>query len=107
MPRFYKRQFPIEAWQLTAEHFDGPHPNPLHIRGLVYNQSLRNAVVANRSTGTMTAEIGDWIIRDEAGTGSDVLTCCDHNTFEALFDICTCPECCWVHGVDGGGNEAP
>lgn len=87
MTKFYcKRQFPIEAWQLTAEHFDGPHPNPLYIRGVIYNPLLRNAVVASRSTGAVTAEIGDWIIRDEDGTGSDVLTCCDRNTFEALFE---------------------
>ena len=80
MKRFRKKPVVIEAQQLLDSDFDNPHPNDSHIRGVVYCPIDR---VARFETleGTMTANIGDWIIRDVKGE----LYHCKPDIFEATY----------------------
>jgi hypothetical protein len=64
--KFRKRPVVIEAVQVTDEWFDAPHPNPLHLPGMVYNP-LTRTVVIDTPEGTMTAQVGDWIITGVKG----------------------------------------
>lgn len=66
MEKFRKRPVVIEAMQVTDEVFDGPHPNPLHIKGLTYDP-VKRCVEINTLEGVMVAQVGDWIIRGIKG----------------------------------------
>lgn len=78
--RFRHRPFEIDAWRLEASHFDDPHPNPHHIRGVIYDPALR-CVFIRTLEGEMRAEIGDWIILGTAGE----LYPCKPDIFEEIY----------------------
>jgi len=71
----------IEAVQVTDATFDAPHPNPDHVRGVVYNPMLRCAFI-HTLKGSMRADIGDWIIRGIKGE----LYSCKPDIFEATYE---------------------
>lgn len=64
--KFRKKPVVIDAVQITAEWFDGPHPNDLHPVGLVIDP-LRRVVEIPTLEGTMTGCEGDWIITGVKG----------------------------------------
>lgn len=64
--KFRKKHVVIEAVQLTASAFDGPHPNPEHLPGVLYVPLDRCAFI-HTLEGTMRADLGDWIIRGVKG----------------------------------------
>lgn len=71
----------IEAVQLLQSTFDAEHPNDEHIPGVVYDLVGRVATIATLE-GTMTAKIGDWIIRGVKGE----LYPCKADIFEATYE---------------------
>ena len=80
MKKFRKRPLVIAAVQLTQATFEGPHPNPEHIPGVVYHP-IRIATIETLE-GTMTADLGDWIIRGVKGE----LYPCKPDIFEATYE---------------------
>jgi hypothetical protein len=64
--KFRKKPVVIDAVQITAEWFDGPHPNPLHPVGLVLNP-VRRVVEIPTLAGLITGNEGDWIITGVMG----------------------------------------
>ncbi len=71
----------IEAVQLTDNAFDGDHPNQEHVPGVTYDPQRRVACIETLE-GTMTANIGDWIIKGVKGE----LYPCKPDIFEATYD---------------------
>ena len=63
MERFRRRVTVVEAMQLTDEVFDGPHPNNLHIPGVLYDPTSRTASLSKNAVGGL----GDWIVREPDG----------------------------------------
>lgn len=66
MRKFRKKPVVIEAVQVTDSTFDAPHPNDEHVRGVIYDP-IKRQVYIKTLEGTMTASVGDWIIRGVAG----------------------------------------
>ena len=64
--KYRKKPVVIEAVQVTDATFDAPHPNPEHIPGLLYDP-VRRVVEIDTLEGTMTARVGDWIIKGIKG----------------------------------------
>lgn len=87
---FRKKPVVIKAVQLTDNAFDGPHPNPEHVPGIVYDPVTRTAQI-DTLEGTMRAEIGDWIIEGI----QDERYPCKPDIFEATYEP-----------VDGGEAKA-
>jgi hypothetical protein len=77
-----KTDVEVEAVQITAEFFDGGHPNPLHPidRRIVYNPVQRTVEIETLE-GIMTAKEGDWII---TGVKGDLYPC-KPDIFEATY----------------------
>lgn len=61
MQWFQTKPTRIRAVQITDTTFDDPHPNPEHIPGVRYNPADRTASIVTLE-GTMTAQVGDWIV---------------------------------------------
>lgn len=66
MAKYRKKPIVIEATQVTDEWFDGAHPNPLHLIGLL-NDPVARVVRIETLEGTMVAQVGDWIITGVKG----------------------------------------
>ena len=66
MSKFRKKPVVVDAAQVTDEWFDGDHPNPLHPAGLILDPK-RRCVEVPTLEGTMTAQVGDWIITGVKG----------------------------------------
>lgn len=81
MKKFRKKPVVIEAHQLCEEDFTDDHPNPDHIPGVLYNP-ITCEVSIETMEGTMTATIGDWIIRGIKGE----LYPCKPDIFEATYE---------------------
>ncbi len=81
MAMFRKKPIVIEAVQLLDSAFDGDHPNDEHVIGVVYDLVKRIAII-HTLEGTMTASIGDWIIRGVKGE----LYPCKPDIFEATYE---------------------
>ncbi len=81
MQKFRKKPVVIEAIQITDATFDDPHPNPEHIKGVIYFPAKRYAVILTLE-GQMTANMGDWIIRGIKGE----LYPCKPDIFEATYE---------------------
>lgn len=81
MAKYRKRPVVIEAVQVSDATFDSPHPNPEHIAGVIYNP-LNRTVEIKTLEGTMTAQIGDWIIRGVHGE----LYPCTPDIFGATYE---------------------
>lgn len=79
--KYRKKPIVVEAVQITDATFDDPHPNPEHIRGVLYDPQLRCAFVMTLE-GKMTARLGDWIIRGVKGE----LYPCKPDIFEATYE---------------------
>jgi hypothetical protein len=81
MPKFRKKPVVIEAVQITDETLDGPHPNPEHIIGVVYDPVERNVRIPTLE-GVMIGGIGDWIITGVKGERYP----CKPDIFEATYE---------------------
>ena len=79
--KYRKRPIVIKAVQITDATFDDPHPNPLHIAGVLYDPQSRSATIQTLE-GLMTAQIGDWIIQGIKGE----LYPCKPDIFAATYD---------------------
>ena len=66
MPLYRKRPVVIEAFRLTDEWFDLPHPNPQHIIGFITDPIGRTVTIPTLE-GNHLAKVGDWIIKGVAG----------------------------------------
>ncbi len=81
MAKYSKKPVVIEAVQVTDRTFNDPHPNDEHIPGVIYDPMSRQAEIKTLE-GTMTARIGDWIIRGIEGE----LYPCKPDIFAATYD---------------------
>ncbi len=63
--KFRKIPVVIEAFQLTDDWFDLPHPNPQHIIGFIVDPIARTVTIPTLE-GNHLARIGDWIIKGVA-----------------------------------------
>lgn len=79
--KFRKKPVVIDAIQITAEWFDGPHPNPLHPIGLIINPRQRTVEIKTLE-GTMLGNEGDWIITGVKGECYP----CKPDVFEATYE---------------------
>jgi hypothetical protein len=77
--QYRKKPVVIEAVQITKEWFDGPHPD--HPIGLVINP-VQLVVEIPTLEGTMTGQIGDWIITGVKGERYP----CKPDIFEATYE---------------------
>ena len=71
--KYRRKSEVIEAFQLTNDWFDLPHPNPQHVIGFRTDPVARTVTMPTVE-GTMTAKVGDWIVEDARGyypCGSD------------------------------------
>lgn len=64
--KYRRRPVVIEAALITDATFDAPHPNDEHIEGVIYRPILREAAIRTLE-GTMTAKVGEWIVRGVKG----------------------------------------
>jgi hypothetical protein len=64
--KFRKKPVVIEAVQITAEWFDGDHPNPLHPMGLWIDPVMRLVQIPTLE-GMMLGGEGDWLITGVKG----------------------------------------
>ena len=62
----------VDAVQITAQAFDGDHPNPEHIEGVVYDPVRRCAYIKMIFDHAYRVDIGDWIVKDANGHMSAV-----------------------------------
>jgi len=88
--KFRKKPVVIEATQITDSTFDNEHPNAEHIAGVRYDPKLR-CVTINTLEGSMTGQIGDWIIR---GVNGELYPCAPDifaKTYEAADTPSTDP----------------
>jgi len=111
MSKWRKRPIVIEAVQITDSTFDAPHPNPEHVRGVIYNPHWRYAEV-RALEGVMTGHIGDWIITDADGVVSLCKGSIFIRTYEPLTETrdgyrwrCTDPFCMTVEDEPGECNQ--
>jgi len=74
----------VDAWQLTDEMLDAPHPSDLHIEGVLYDPMQRCAfIVRGRSGRSTRVWVGDWIIRGKDGE----LSKCEVDTFPRHYEL--------------------
>lgn len=66
MAKYRKKPVVIEAVQIKDSTFDHPHPNDEHVPGVIYDPVKRCATV-DTLEGTMTGNMGDWIITGVKG----------------------------------------
>lgn len=81
MQKFKKKPVVIEASQFTQEVLNADHPSDLHIPGVIYCPLHKTATIETLE-GTMTAQLGDWIIRGVKGE----LYPCKPDIFEATYE---------------------
>ena len=79
--RWRKRPVVVTAVQVTDEWFDGDHPNPLHPVGLRMDPVSRVVEIPTLE-GTMTGQVGDWII---TGIRGETYPCKDE-IFRATYE---------------------
>jgi hypothetical protein len=80
---YVKKPIAINAVQITDATFDDPHPNPDHFPGVTYDPIGRSARV-HTLEGTMTARLGDWLIKGVKGE----IYPCKLDIFEATYEPC-------------------
>ena len=85
MAKFRKKPVVIEAVQITDATFDAPHPNPEHIPGVIYDPVKHEAYIQTLE-GTMTASLGDWIIRGIKGEFYPIKEDIFFQTYEPVED---------------------
>lgn len=79
---FYrKKPVVIEAVQVTEEWFSCGHPNPMHLASIIVDPIAKTIAIPTLE-GTMTAQIGDWIIRGIKGEYYP----CKPDIFEATYE---------------------
>jgi hypothetical protein len=81
MPKFRKKPVVIEAIQVVDAWFDGDHPNPLHVTGIIYDPKER-CVFIETLEGKMRGDMGDWIITGVQGEKYP----CKPDIFEATYE---------------------
>ena len=84
MKNFKKKPVVIQAVQITQDTFDATHPNPEHVRGVIYNPIDRTVEIKTLE-GMMRAGIGDWIIK---GVKGEIYPCKD-DIFRMTYDEVT------------------
>lgn len=85
--KYRKKPVVIEAVQITNATFDAPHPNPEHIRGLIYDP-VRRCVLIPTLEGEMRGDMGDWIITCVKGEFYP----CKPDIFAATYEPVAAPE---------------
>ena len=86
MADYRKKPVVIQAVQLTDAVLDADHPSDLHMPGVVYDPMRREARIETLE-GTMTASLGDWIIRGVKGEYYP----CKPDIFEATYEPAAAP----------------
>jgi hypothetical protein len=81
MQKFRKKPVVIDAIRISDNAFDGEHPNPEHVPGVIYNPRNRTVEIETLE-GVMIGNIGDWIIRGITGE----LYPCKPDIFEATYE---------------------
>jgi hypothetical protein len=81
MAKFRKKPVVVEAIQITDSTFDGPHPNPEHIKGVIYDPVDRCVDIPTLE-GIMCGRVGDWIITGVKGEHYP----CKPDIFEATYE---------------------
>jgi hypothetical protein len=71
----------VDAVQITNDTFDGPHPNPEHIKRVVYDPVDRCVDIPTLE-GIMTGRMGDWIVTGVKGEVYPV----KNDIFEATYE---------------------
>lgn len=89
MAKFRKKPVVIEAVQLTAEAFVGPHPNPAHLPGVIYDPHTDTALIPTLE-GEMRADLGDWIVTGIAGELHPVKPDIFERTYEPVDEATPC-----------------
>ncbi len=82
MTQYRKKPVVIEAVQITDATFDAPHPNPDHVRGVIYDPVKRQVEIPTLE-GTMVGQMGDWIITGIQGEHYP----CKPDIFEATYEL--------------------
>lgn len=88
MSKFRKKPVAVEAVQVTDEWFDGEHPNPLHLIGVIVSPSDRTVLI-DTLDGQTRLSVGDWIIthvHNEHYPTGDVRYPCTAEAFEANYE---------------------
>lgn len=67
MKRYRPKTNDVEAVQLQESAFEGEHPNPEHVPGVIYDPVTRTAVLKRHYGNPVPIKIGDWIVRDSEG----------------------------------------
>lgn len=81
MAKYRKKPIVIEAVQVTDATFSDAHPNPEHIKGIVYDPVKKEARISTLE-GIMVASLGDWIIKGIKGEFYP----CKPDIFEATYE---------------------
>jgi hypothetical protein len=82
--KFRKKPVVIEAVQLTESTYTADHPNPEHVIGVLYDPRTMTAQVETLE-GTMTGNLGDWLITGVAGEHYF----CKPDIFETTYEAVT------------------
>jgi len=81
MKQYRKKPVIIEAIKITDKTFDGPHPNPEHLHGVIYDP-INKRVFIDTLEGTMQGNLGDYIIVGVKGE----LYPCKPDIFEFTYE---------------------
>lgn len=65
--KYRTRPMVVDAVQVTNEWFDGPHPNPLHPKGVLINPRYRTVEFNIGEDGATIACAGDWVVTFPSG----------------------------------------
>lgn len=84
MKPYRKLPVVIHALQLTEDIFTAEHPNCAHLPGVTYDPLSKQAYIPTLE-GTMTASLGDWIIRGIKGEHYP----CKPDIFEKTYEPVT------------------
>jgi hypothetical protein len=88
--KYRKKPVVVEAFQLTDEWFDLPHPNPQHIIGFITNPIERTVTIPTLEGGHL-ARVGDWIIRGVKGEYYPCKPDIFEQTYEPVIKLGTMP----------------
>ncbi len=75
--RYVRKPRIVEAVQITDSTFDAPHPNPEHVKGVIYDPVSRTVRI-NDTEG----EIGDWLL---TLVDSDITYICPESVFHEIY----------------------
>lgn len=83
-----RRRQILEAFQITDATFDDPHPNPTHVRGVVYDAVSRTVRVWGPNNLSWHIPIGYWLLVEPG----QLVQFCSSENFERSYE--RVPESC-------------